>query len=464
MTEEERNAIAAERYRMISGVINRATPMEPGEISAWFREMSEKRWNFPPHWLDRSFSVRSFERWKMDYVHKGFEGLKPAVVPKRGTQAIAAQVLVQAEAIRKEEPVYSVEQIIFILEGAGTVEKGAICPSTLARHFNRKGMARRQVLSERNHDYGFRRMEAEAPGRLWQSDFHHTLYLPDPLRPEKWRLAKLCAILDDYSRSIPHGQYYWDERMPCLEDTLKKAIEKHGIPEQFYCDNGSAFSAGHIAKVCGRLGIRLSHSRPYKPSGRGKIEKIFQFVDSSFKPAALKDIQQGKIKTLDDLNAAFAAWLEGFYHVRVHGTTKETPLNRLARFPVKPLPYGKSELRRMFFVEETRKVDKACCISLHGAKYEVGAELCRQSVEIRYDPFDPADAEVYQSGQPAGKARLLDASQNFHEHNRKHKLTELAAPAVVVEKQPEFSMLEAVRKNVDKVRRNEDVLYGEGKA
>jgi len=169
----------------------------------------------------------------MDYRRKGFEGLKPAVTPKRGTKAIAAEVLTQAEAIRKEEPVYSVEQIIFMLEGLGAIEKGAIHPGTLARHFNRKGMARKQGVSERNHDYGFRRMEAEAPGRLWQCDFHHTLYLPDPLQPEKWRLAKLCAILDDYSRFIVHGQYYWDERMPCLEDTLKKAIENTGFLSSF---------------------------------------------------------------------------------------------------------------------------------------------------------------------------------------------------------------------------------------
>ena len=115
-------------------------------------------------------------------------------------------------------------------------------------------------------------------------------------------------------------------------------------------------------------------------------------------------------------------------------------------------------------MEESRKVDKACCISLHGAKYEVAAQLCRQSVEIRYDPFDPADAEVYLAGQPAGKARLLDASHNFHEHNRKRQLTELAAPEPATKKPAEFSMLEAVRKNVDKVRRSEAVLYGEGNA
>ena len=97
-------------------------------------------------------------------------------------------------------------------------------------------------------------------------------------------------------------------------------------------------------------------------------------------------------------------------------------------------------------------------------RYEVNAELCRQTVEIRYDPFDPADAEIYLSGQPAGKARLLDASHNFHEQNKKHQLTKLTEPEPVAEKQSEFSMLEAVRKNVDNVRRSEAVLYGEGKA
>ncbi|MHC1757935.1 MAG: DDE-type integrase/transposase/recombinase [Negativicutes bacterium] len=464
MTEEERNAIAGERYRMIAGVINRATPLEVGENTAWFKEMAQKRWSFPPYWLERSFSIRSFERWKMEYQRKGFDGLKPAVIPKRGTKAIAQELLKSAETIRKSAAVHSVDQIIFMLESTGVMEKGTIHPSTLARHFKRMGLTRRQVASERNHDYGFRRIEAEAPGRLWQSDFHHTLYLPDPLQPEKWRLAKLCAILDDHSRFIVHGQYYWDERMPCLEDTLKKAIEKHGIPEQFYCDNGSAFSAGHIAQVCGRLGIRLSHSRPYKPQGRGKIERFFQFVDSSFKPGAQQEIQTGKLTTLNDLNRAFSAWLEGYYHVRVHGAIKESPSTRMVRFPVKPLPYGKSELRRLFFVEQTRKVDKAGCISLNGATYEVNAELGRMSVQIRYDPFDPADAEVYLAGQSAGKARLMDATRNFHEHNRKRLLTDKPATEPTLERQQDFSMLEAIRKNVDKVRRSEDVLYGEAKA
>lgn len=62
----------------------------------------------------------------------------------------------------------------------------------------------------------------------------HTLYLPDPNDPKKRRKAILFAILDDFSRYIVHAEFYWDEKLPRMEDSLKKAILKHGIPEQFY--------------------------------------------------------------------------------------------------------------------------------------------------------------------------------------------------------------------------------------
>lgn len=462
MDEKQRIEIASFRYQLIAGVVNRAAALEPGEIATFFREMASRVWQVPPDFKVKTISIRTLERYKHQYELGGLEALKPSVVPKRGTKAIPVHVLEAAEKLRKERPDRSVEQIVFTLEQLKSADPGSICLSTLSRHFRRTGLTRQQLKSERNKDYGFRRFEADAFGRLWQSDFHHTLYLPDPLNPKKTRLAKLCAILDDYSRYIVHGQYYWDERMPCLEDTLKKAIEKHGIPEQFYCDNGSAFSAGHIANVCSRLGIRLSHSKPYKPQGRGKIEKFFQFVDSSFKPDAIQWIKSGRIKTLEELNIAFQTWVEGYYHIRTHGTTKEAPAARMARFPVNPLPYGKDQLRRYFFLEENRKADKAGCVSLNGAIYEVPAELSGLTVHIRYDPFDPNDAEVYVGGQISGKAKLLNATENFKQKNSKQQLTEFKSPETHMDGQVEFSMLEAARVNFHKVM-DEPLNYGRRK-
>ena len=373
-TRNTKADIATFRYQLIAGVVNRATPLKPGEISAYFMEMAQKEWTTPDG-LTKKVSIRTLERYKQYYEHGGFDALMPEVVPKRGTRAVEQDILEAARKLREERPERSVEQIIFILEGNKLVEKGKLTPSTLARYFRRESLTRQQIASERNQDYGFRRFEADAPHRLWQSDFHHTLYLQDPLDKNRRRKAKLCAAIDDHSRYIVHGQYYWDEKMPCLEDTLKKAIEKFGIPEQFYCDNGSAFTSKHLSNICSRLGIRLSHSTVRRPAGRGKIERVFQFVDTSFKPEAYAAIEAGKIVTLEDLNRAIQQWLDGYYHQRKHGITNEAPAQRLARYPVKPLPYGKDTLRQFFFLEETRKADKTGCILLNGVIYEVPQEL-----------------------------------------------------------------------------------------
>jgi len=80
------------------------------------------------------------------------------------------------------------------------------------------------------------------------------------------RKAILFAILDDYSRLIIHGEFYWDDCLPRLEDSLKKVTLKYGVPEQLYCDNGAVFSSSHLEKVCGKLGVRLLHTRPYRPT------------------------------------------------------------------------------------------------------------------------------------------------------------------------------------------------------
>jgi len=34
----------------------------------------------------------------------------------------------------------------------------------------------------------------------------------------------LFAILDDFSRYIVHCEFYWDEKLPRMEDSLKKAM------------------------------------------------------------------------------------------------------------------------------------------------------------------------------------------------------------------------------------------------
>ncbi|WP_198006892.1 hypothetical protein [Desulforamulus reducens] len=47
-------------------------------------------------------------------------------------------------------------------------------------------------------------------------------------------------------------------------------------------------------------------------TGRGKIERFFRFIDTSFKPEAYVQIQKGNIATLAQLNEALVSWLDGY--------------------------------------------------------------------------------------------------------------------------------------------------------
>ena len=107
-----------------------------------------------------------------------------------------------------------------------------------------------------------------------------------------------------------------------------KWVIQNGVPENILTDNGAVYSSHHLNNICASLGIRLHHSRPYRPQAKGKLEKFFQLVERSFKSEAELLIGQGKILDLTTLNNLFTIWLERFYNRRVHSATKQTPLSR----------------------------------------------------------------------------------------------------------------------------------------
>jgi len=404
--------IAAFRYSLIAPIVSRQTPMAPGELKAYLERTASQTYHIPGS-AKTKVSVRTLERYLSQYRGGEWDGLKPKGRAKKTNLRIPPAVLQEAIRLRRQRPDRSVEQIIFILEEGGVVGPGGIAASTLARHLKKAGASRKDLLKDDTGSHGHRRFEAEDVHVLWQFDFQHTLYLPDPKDPKKRKKAILFAILDDYSRLIVHAQFYWDEKLPRMEDSLKKAILKYGIPEQFYCDNGAAFSSQHLVRICGKLGIHLSHSRPYRPAGRGKIERLFRFVDTSFKPEAYQQIHDGRITNLEQLNQALASWIDGYYHERKHGSTKQPPRVRAAVSQRVPRRKTLAELNEIFLWEEIRKVDKTGCVSMDGNTYEVDLELCGERVLLRYDPFDLSRIQVWYDGKQWADATVVDLSRPY---------------------------------------------------
>ncbi len=185
-------------------------------------------------------------------------------------------------------------------------------------------------------------------------------------------------------------------------------------------DNGSAFVDAWLLRACAKLGIRLIHSTPGRPQGRGKIERFFRTVREQFlveitgeptdeptdEATGAGGAAGGGRHVVDDLielNRLFTAWVEQVYHRRIHSETGHPPLARWSAGAPFPLPTP-AALAEAFCWEAQRTVHKTATVSLQGNTYQVDPALVGHRVELVFDPFDLTRIEVRLRGVPAGTA------------------------------------------------------------
>ena len=128
---------------------------------------------------------------------------------------------------------------------------------------------------------------------LWQSDCMHG---PQVLHEGKMRKTYLFALIDDHSRLIPHGQFYLAENLDNYLNCLWTALQKRGLPRKLYVDNGPSFRAHRLQLGCASLEIGLTFARPYRPQGKGKIERFFRTVRSQFLPELSNNLFSERVK------------------------------------------------------------------------------------------------------------------------------------------------------------------------
>src|SRR5256885_6958603 len=102
-----------------------------------------------------------------------------------------------------------------------------------------------------------------------------------------------------------------------LAAALRLALATRGVPGAVYVDNGSAFVDSWLLRGCATLGVKLIHSTPGRPEGRGKIERFFRTVRDQFL-VELSTSDAEPVTDLAQLNRWFTAWVETVYHVRTH--------------------------------------------------------------------------------------------------------------------------------------------------
>ena len=358
---------------------------------------------------EQTVSERTLRRWVAAYRKSGFDALVPMERKDKGcSKAISPEVLALAEECRKELPRRSAGLIQEWLRREGHV----VARSTLERQLRQKGLSGRQLRIEAQSGAG-RRFVRVGRNSLWQADIKYGPYLPDPKHPDKKLRTYLMVLIDDATRLVTHAEFYDNQKLPILEDSFKKAVQKCGSPKALYVDNGKIFVSTWLQLACGRLNVRHLRTRPFSPESKGKVERFNRTVG-----AFLSEVALNTPRTLAELNEHFRVWLSEAYHHAPHsGLDGKTPAETFAKDET-PLRFHRAEeLQDAFLWECERTVDKSGCLQLEGKVYEAGIAYIRKKVLLRYDPFDPQLVQLWRQGK---KEKLLTVARPPEHNGGKH--------------------------------------------
>ncbi len=271
MRKEHRDNIALFRYQVIRAVADPS--LSTRQRGPMVRELAGRD-HLWPFGGTRRFSRETLDRWIKAWHLGGFDALKPE--ERACTPYTDSTVLTLAESLKREKPNRTAAQVKRIItETLGQ----APSETTLLRHFRAKN------ISTGTRPVATGRFETNASNEIWVGDALHGPRIGG-------RKTYLFAFLDDHSRMVTTARWAWAEDAIRLSAVLRPALQTHGIPAHCYLDNGSAMSDKSLARTCAKLGIRLVHSAPYRPQGRGKVERFL----CATRRAVVSPVQPGRTR------------------------------------------------------------------------------------------------------------------------------------------------------------------------
>lgn len=394
LTKEDRREIARARFRIILPLLR----IRGEERCSLIKEICRVPHDIPFSKKEK-ISAATLYRW-IETFEKGGEvdALMPAERSDKGkSRVIEENLLSELKNLKKELPQRSARKLIRIVELTGGVKEGLIKKPTLLRILREHGYTRWMLSSKLKK--ARRKWQRAAPNSLWMGDFMTAdIWLPDPEDGGKIKQLHFCCYLDDRSRFCPHGEFFFDEKLPCLETTFKKALSKRGIPDEVYYDGGKTFQSDQMKAICYELGINPIDS--HSAESRGKVEKFNQFVQMDF----IAEIVHAGVKILEAVNKRFLHWLEEEYHKKIHKEIGERPID--AWNEIKDIRTVTPEkLEQVFLWREKRTVSPTCLIPYNGNSYETKPELANKKVQIRFNPFDLSKLYVYLNGEFHSEAK-----------------------------------------------------------
>jgi transposase InsO family protein len=315
-------------------------------------------------------------KWLARYAAEGAEGLaersrRPRHSPRQTTTEMAQRIL----ALRKAHPAWGARKLHRRLADQGQTD----LPSVGAVHavLVRAGCITPEQSAQHQ---AWQRFEHPHPNDLWQMDFkgHFPLECGTRCQP--------LTVLDDHSRFSLLLQACLDQRTSTVEAALTGAFRRYGLPRRMTMDNGSPWGSDDQAPYTRltvwltRLGIQVSHSRPYHPQTQGKDERFHRTLKAEL-------LAQGHWQDWPSTQRRFDVWRDTYNLLRPHQALgMNTPASRYQissrPYPefLPPLEYGPDD--------HPRKVDSAGRLCFRGRTFRLGKALVGQTVGLRATATD----------------------------------------------------------------------------
>jgi transposase InsO family protein len=363
----------------------------------------------------RQFTWRTIQTWFYRYKNHGITGMTHQPRKDKGhARKVTPEELL--EAINAAKPHFHHPSANKRAIYRFCVENGLLHPDRIAQTTFYRFIREYELLAPDDDSDNKKRLafSMKFANQLWQAD---TMFGPYLDAGGSRKQAKLIAFLDDASRVLCHGEFFFDENVDTLVQALRAAFYKRGIPEQLLVDNGSIYCSQEITLICARVGCILRHTAVRDAAAKGKIERFFRRVRDQFL------VRNLDLSSLEALNRQFNHWVESDYNAAEHDALRMKPIDRFGIDLARVRFLAPSEHNdELFYAEAVRKVKKDNTFSFLNRRYETPVDLRDKEIQLRYDRHRSGTAAVviYYQGQRMGPARLLDAVANGLLRRKEH--------------------------------------------
>ena len=235
-----------------------------------------------------------------------------------------------------------------------------------------------------------------------------------------YKRVYLILNLDDHSRMILAGRFFLSDSVYNNMLILRETIERYGIFKMVYTDNASLFNyirhkkwswrayngqmkfydtdldkqvITEIEEALLQLGIPLLNHYPGHPRAKGKIERIFRFINNRF----VREYRN-RLNRLNQLNNLFQTWINWYNKIWINRDTGCSPDNRKTPSVFTPLP-EETNLDDVFCLKDIRKIDRTNSFSYNGKIYTLDHRINLVGRKVRHHIHPEKKFRVWHNDQ-----------------------------------------------------------------